>query len=80
MNTNTIKKRILSIKILCSLFGHKIIITRNVTGHFKEYKCSVCGLELTNDLKGHKTFLTPELKDINEALISLYKKNHFSIQ
>jgi len=34
---------------------------------------------LTNDLKGHKTFLTPELKDINETLNSLYKKRHFSI-
>ena len=66
-------------KILCSFFGHKIITTRNVTNHFKEFKCSVCGLELTNDLKGHKTFLTPELKEINETLINLYQKRNFSI-
>lgn len=78
--TNTkIRERNFSSKILCSFFGHKIITTRNVTNHFREYKCSVCGLELTNDLKGHKTFLTPELKDINETLNSLYKKRHFSI-
>lgn len=79
MNTNQIRERNLSSKILCSFFGHKIITTRNVTNHFREYKCSVCGLELTTDLKGHKTFLTPELKDINEALINLYQKRHLTI-
>lgn len=79
MISNKIRKRISATKILYSLLGHKIIKTRNVTNHFKEYKCSVCGLELTDDLKGHKTFLTPELKDINEVLLSLYKKRHFSI-
>ena len=47
----------LSKKILCILFGHKIITTRNVTDHFKEFKCTVCELELTNDEKGKKTFL-----------------------
>lgn len=79
MNTIKTREKNLSCKILCSFLGHKIITTRNVTNHFKEYKCSVCGLELTNDLKGHKIFLTPELKDINESLISLYKKRHISI-
>ena len=73
MDTTKNREKIFSRKILCSLLGHKIITTRNVTDHFKEYKCSVCGLELTDDLKGRKTFLTPELKDINEALIRLYK-------
>lgn len=79
MDTTQIREKNLSSKILCSFFGHKIITTRNVTDHFKEYKCSVCGLELTNDLKGHKTFLTPKLKDINETLSSLYQKRHVSI-
>jgi len=78
MNTTKTREKNLSCKILCSFFGHKITTTRNVTNHFREYKCSVCGLELTNDLKGHKIFLTPELKDINESLISLYKKRHIS--
>jgi hypothetical protein len=79
MDTIKIREVNLPSKILCSFFGHKIITTRNVTNHLREYKCSVCGLELTDDLKGHKTFLTPELKDINETLSSLYKKKHFSI-
>jgi hexokinase len=36
--------------------------------HFKEYECTVCALELTNDEKGNKTYLTPELKEINDTL------------
>lgn len=79
MSTIKIREINLPRKILCSFFGHKMVTTRNVTNHFKEYQCSCCGLELTNDLKGHKTFLTPELKDINETLINLYQKRHFSI-
>jgi hypothetical protein len=79
MDTSKSREINFSRKILCSFFGHKIITTRNVTNHFKEFKCSVCGLELTNDLKGHKTFLTPELKEINEILIRLYQKRNFSI-
>jgi len=79
MNTFKIREINFSSSFLCSFLGHKIITTRNVTNHFKEYKCSVCGLELTNDLHGHKIFLTQELKDINETLISLYNKRNYSI-
>jgi len=78
MKTIKIRETNLSCKILCSFFGHKIITTRNVTNHFREYKCSVCGLELTNDIHGHKIYLTPKLKDINESLIILYNRRHFS--
>lgn len=73
MSTIEFKEKYLN-KILCSLFGHKIITTRNVTNHFKEYKCTVCNLELTNDEKGHKISLTPELKEINDTLIGFCKK------
>jgi hypothetical protein len=76
---DTVKKRILPRKILCSFFGHKYITTRNVTDHFKEFKCTVCHLELTNDLKGQKTFLSPQLKDINETLITLNKRRHLPV-
>lgn len=79
MNIIKIKEKLLSKKILCSLFGHKIITTRNITNHFKEFKCTVCQLELTNDEKGRKTFLTPELKEINETLIGFYNKRIHSI-
>ncbi len=79
MNPIENKEKFLRKKILCSLFGHKIITTRNVTNHFKEYKCTVCNLELTNDEKGRKTFLTPELKEINETLMGFYKKRIHAI-
>jgi hypothetical protein len=74
MNTIKIQKKLLSKKIVCFLFGHRIITTRNITNHFKEYKCTICNLELTNDEKGNKTFLTPKLKGINNALKSFCVK------
>ena len=63
-------------KIGCSLFGHQLKTTRNITHHFKEYKCQNCHLELTNDEKGRKIFLTPEHKIINETLDRFYQKRH----
>ena len=79
MNLIQLKEQFLGKKLLCSIFGHKIITTRNVTNHFKEFKCTVCNLELTNDEKGKKTFLTPELKEINETLIGFYNKRIHSV-
>ena len=76
MSAIEIKENFLSKKIYCLLFGHRIITTRNITDHFKEYKCTVCALELTNDEKGNKTYLAPELKDINDTLKNFcIKKN-----
>jgi hypothetical protein len=63
-------------KMWCSLFGHKIVTTRTITNHFKEYECSHCRLEMTNDEKGRRIFMTPELKDINETLVLFYQKRH----
>ncbi|WP_016988303.1 DUF1660 family phage protein [Flavobacterium sp. ACAM 123] len=76
MNTIEIKEHLSSKKLYCTLFGHKIITTRNITSHFKEYRCTVCALELTNDEKGNKTYLTPELKEINDSLKSFCRKKH----
>lgn len=68
------KKLIVSKKIICALFGHKIITSRNITNHLKEYKCTVCKMELTNTEEGNLTFLTPELKEVNEALVNFCQK------
>jgi hypothetical protein len=65
-------------KTSCSIFGHKIVTVRNVTGHFKEYKCTVCNVELTNDLQDRRMFLTPELKEINDTLFNHYKRKQLS--
>jgi hypothetical protein len=66
-------------KTSCSIFGHKIVTVRNVTGHFKEYKCTVCQVELTNDLQDRKMFLTPELKEINDTLQAHYKRKQLAM-
>jgi hypothetical protein len=79
MNAFNLKQANLSSIMLCSLFGHKIITTRKVTNYFREYQCSICGLELTNDVHGHKIFMTPELKNINEVLNRLYIKKQYSV-
>ena len=79
MITTEFKKKFLTKEILCLLLGHKFIVTRTVTDHFKKYKCTVCQIELTNDENGHKTFLTPELKEIKETLIDFYNKRIHSI-
>ncbi len=63
-------------KTSCSFFGHKIVTVRNVTNHFKEFKCTVCHMELTNDLQDKKTFLTPELKEINETLFKHFNRKN----
>jgi hypothetical protein len=76
MSIITIKVKFISTRLFCFFFGHRIITTRNITHHFKEYKCTVCSLELTNDEKGNKTYLTPELKDINHTLEIFFSKNN----
>ncbi len=76
MDITEIKKLITSKKILCSLFGHKIVTARNITNNLKEYKCTTCNMELTNDDEGDMTYLTPELKEVNQALKYFYQKKH----
>lgn len=64
---------------ICSIFGHKTVIIRNVTNHFKEYECTCCKIKLTNDLEDRKTFLTPELKEINETLLDHFNRRMLSL-
>ena len=79
MNIIDLKLAFILRKFSCVLFGHQFVTKRKVTPHFREFECSVCHLEVTNDDKGRKTFLTPELKDINETLMVFYKKRHPSV-
>lgn len=71
----------LSIKgrVWCSLFGHHFETSRNITHHFKEYKCTVCQLEQTNDEKGQIVSLTPKHRIINDTLVHFYQKRHHLI-
>jgi len=59
-------------RILCDIFGHKYVISKQVTHHVKEYTCTCCKRELTTNGNGSLTELTPKFKDINDALAKIY--------
>ncbi|MEY8849594.1 hypothetical protein AB9K26_12310 [Psychroserpens sp. XS_ASV72] len=54
--------------IYCSFFGHQFEVSKNITYHVKEYKCSHCKAQMTTNGKGHLTPLTPKYKEINSVL------------
>jgi hypothetical protein len=78
MNLLELTSKIVGAKAACSVFGHRIVEIRKVTNHFREYECTCCKIKLTNDLYDRKTFLTPELKEINETLLSHYNRRVLS--
>lgn len=51
-----------------------------MTQHIKEYKCVHCGKEVTTDVSGNLSVLTPELQEINHTLEVIYQKRHGSAQ
>ena len=55
-------------KLYCSVIGHQYRVTKKVTNHIKEYQCSCCGKEVTNNAKGLLVPLTPKLKFIHLGL------------
>jgi hypothetical protein len=78
MNFLEIITQFVNKKTVCYVFGHKIVTVRNVTNHFKEYKCTCCNVELTNDLQNKKSILTPQLREINETLLNHFNRKHLS--
>ncbi|HPW97867.1 MAG TPA: hypothetical protein PK218_04845 [Flavobacterium sp.] len=77
MKTNYLADKIVSKNLICILFGHHYVEIKKVNNHFKEFECSHCKLQATNDIKGKKTALTTELKDINKTLSYLHLKREF---
>lgn len=63
-------------KIFCNIFGHHYAVSKKVTQHIKEYKCVHCAKEVTTDVSGNLSVLTPELQDINHTLEIIYQKRH----
>lgn len=61
-------------KIYCSVFGHNYVMSKQVTGHIKEYTCSHCGEQATTNSKGKLELMTPKLKEINDTLASVHAK------
>jgi transposase-like protein len=61
-------------KLLCKLFGHKLKITKNITNHIQEYKCSKCGMEMTDTANGFLARLTPKFKETNNYIAQIHKR------
>ncbi|MEL6918974.1 MAG: hypothetical protein AAFO99_14750 [Bacteroidota bacterium] len=66
--------------LFCNLFGHHYVVSKRITMHIKEYKCIHCNKEVTTDVSGNLSALTPELQDINKTLEHLYQKRHRATQ
>ncbi len=67
-------------KVFCSIFGHHYSVSKKVTMHIKEYKCVHCDKQVTTDVSGNLSILTPELQEINQTLEELYQRRHGTIQ
>lgn len=61
-------------KVFCSIFGHKLRISKNVTDHVHEYKCEKCGMEMTDTANGFLARLTPKFKETNDYISKIHKR------
>lgn len=57
----------------CALYGHKLILTKHVTNHVKEYKCKNCSQQATTSSNGTIILLNEKRKEINQILERIYK-------
>lgn len=60
--------------LFCYFFGHHYVVSKNVTQHIKEYKCLHCQRQVTTDVSGKLSALTPQMREINDTLEDLYRK------
>ncbi len=74
MATNTPTTSFSIARLYCAIFGHNFYLSKNVTKHIKEYKCSHCQKEATTNVRGRLVLMTPKLKEINTALIEVQAK------
>ena len=61
-------------RIYCSIFGHKLKISKFITSHIKEYKCSCCGKEMTDTAQGSISNLTPKFRETNAYLAKIHQR------
>lgn len=60
--------------IICHTFGHSYLVSRKVTNHINEYKCSHCGKEVTDTFTGTIEPLTHKTKMQNSSLAAFFQK------
>ncbi|MBQ0769668.1 MAG: hypothetical protein KBT58_10270 [Bizionia sp.] len=71
---NLNRKRAIVPKLYCNVFGHRYYVSKLITAHVKEYKCSHCKKELTTNSKGDLIELTTRFKEINCVLENIHNK------
>ena len=82
MNQSTQKTSSSLFGLICATFGHNYLVTRKVTDHISEYKCSHCGREVTDNQSGTIEDLTNRMKEINSCVADFLQKrtNRVSVQ
>ncbi len=60
--------------LYCSLFGHQYKVSKNITYHVKEYKCTHCKTQVTTNGNGGLTLLTPKFQEINSVLERIHNR------
>jgi len=60
--------------LYCNIFGHHFKVSKKVTYHVKEYKCSHCKKQLTTSGNGQLVELTPKFQEINSILSKIHSK------
>lgn len=62
------------VQVYCSIFGHNFKVSKNVTNHIHEYKCTHCAMEMTDTANGFLARLTPKFKETNNYLAQVHKR------
>lgn len=65
--------------LLCSIFGHQYRVSREITGHIKEFACTHCERQLTTDAEGKISELTYEKQRINETLMAMHRRRRMRV-
>lgn len=60
--------------LYCSIFGHQYEVSKKITYHVKEYKCSHCKSQVTTNGNGGLTPLTPKYIEINSVLERIHNR------
>ncbi len=60
--------------LICAILDHRFEVSRNITDHIKEYRCTCCGQEMTDTAQGFMAKLTPKFKETNAFLQNYYQR------
>ncbi len=61
-------------QMICGILGHDLRISKNITNHIREYKCSRCGEEMTDSANGLLEKLTPRFRETNAFLAKIHER------